>query len=311
MVTGSQLRAMIQLLDDSDQEVVDIVEQKLLEQGQEIVAEMEQIWLDNEFPDFNPKIEKVLKEIQQQILFQDVHSWLESDEPSALMGWILASRIQYPGLKYESVKAQLNQYKIDAWVMLSGVRNPLDQIAILNYIIFEKFGFKGNNENYHSPENSILPRVLETKLGNPISLANLYLTIAQDLGIPIFGVNLPQHFILAYCKMKTEPNEFGIIPQNKIRLSEIESVEFYVNPFSNGQIFKKESIDAFLKVIHVQPQDNFYFPCSSLDIFKRILRNMHYAYSELHDFNKQNDVVDLMKLVGLHIDTDENDIGDE
>jgi hypothetical protein len=38
---------------------------------------------------------------------------------------------------------------------------------------------------------------------------------------------------------------------------------------------------------------------------------MHYAYSELHDFNKQNEVADLMKLVGLHIDTDDNDIGDE
>lgn len=305
MISDSQLRAMIQLLDDDDQEVLNIVEQKFLELGQTIVADLEQIWLNNDYPLLNPKIDGVLKNIQQDLLHKEVKDWMFIEEPSALSAWILASKIQYPGLKYESVKAQLNQFKIDAWVMLSSVQNPHDQIGILNYILFEKYGFKGNNENYHSPENSILPRVLETKKGNPISLAILYLSIAQDLGIPIFGVNLPQHFVLAYCKVKSTPNEFGVVPKNKLLISDIESVEFYVNPFSNGQIFNKESIDAFLKVIRVEPQESFYFPCSTMDIFKRILRNLHFAYSEQHEFDKQNEVVDLMKLIGLQMNTDD------
>ena len=305
MITNSQLLAMIKLLDDTDQEVLDVVERKFIELGSSIVPELEQIWLNQEFPELNPRIEIILKNIQRQDLFQSVHQWVESENPDVLTGWILASRVQYPGLKYDSVKAQLNQLKIDAWVMLSGVHNPLDQIAILNHIFFERNGYKGNNQNYHSPENSILPRVLETKMGNPISLAILYLTVAQDLGIPVFGINLPQHFVLAYCKLKTQPNEFGIIPKNKLILSDFESVEFYFNPFSKGQIFNKESIDAFLKVIKVIPQDNFYLPCSSMEIFKRILRNLHYSYGEQQDFNKQNEVVELMKLVGLQIHDDD------
>lgn len=305
MINDSQLRAMIQLLDDEDQEVVNIVEQKFLDLGESVVANLEQIWLNNEYPLLNTRIDYILKNIQQKLLFTEVKDWMLKADTSPLSAWILASKVQYPGLKYESVKAQLNQFKIDAWVMLSSVQNPHDQIGILNYILFEKYGFKGNNENYHSPENSILPRVLETKKGNPISLAILYLSIAQDLGIPIFGVNLPQHFVLAYCKLKSTPNEFGIVPKNKLLVSDIESVEFYVNPFSNGQIFNKESIDAFLKVIRVEPQDSFYFPCSTIDIFKRILRNLHFAYSEQHDFDKQNDVLDLMKLIGLQMNTDE------
>lgn len=296
---------MIQLLDDDDPEVVEIVEQKFLEEGLNAVNDLEQIWLDNEFPQHNAKIERILKIIQQQILFQDVNDWMDLKEPSVLAGWILASRIQFPGLKLETLKTQLNQFKIDAWVMLSGVNNPTDQIAVLNYIFYEKYGFKGNHENYHSPENSLLPRVLETKLGNPISLAILYMVIAQDLGIPVFGVNLPQHFVLAYCNMKTKPNHLGVFLNNQLLLNEVESVEFYFNPFSKGQIFNKESIDAFLKVIHVKQQKHFYLPCSSLEIFKRILRNLHFAYSEQHDFEKQNDVSKLMKLIGMHKDNDE------
>ena len=307
MITKNQLRAMILLLDDTDQEVVDIVESKFLEEGKAAITELEEIWLENEFPELNFKIEEIVKKIQQQILFQDVMDWMESDNPSALDGWVLASRIQYPGLKIELARQQLNQFKIDAWVMLSSVQNPADQIAILNHVFFEKYGFKGNHSNYHSPDNSILPRVLETKLGNPISLAILYQAIAQDLGIPVFGVNLPQHFVVAYCKMKKSVEDLGLKIDKRMDVNEVEEVIFYFNPFSKGQIFNSESIDAFLKVIHVKKQEHFYWPCASVEIFKRILRNLHFAYSEQHQFDKQQEVLELMKFIGMVEDNMDDD----
>jgi len=299
VITKNQLRAMILLLDDTDREVVEIVESKFLEEGKAAIIELEEIWLENEFPELNFKIEEILKKIQQQILFQDVMDWMESDNPSAIDGWVLASRIQYPGLKIELARQQLNQFKIDAWVMLSSVQNPIDQIAILNHVFFEKYGFKGNHSNYHSPDNSILPRVLETKLGNPISLAILYQSIAQDLGMPVFGVNLPQHFVVAYCSMKKGVEALGLKTGKHLKLNEVEEVIFYFNPFSKGQIFNRESIDAFLKVIHVEKQEHFYWPCTSVEIFKRILRNLHFAYSEQHQFDKQQEVLELMKFIGM------------
>ena len=70
MLTPNQLRAMIQLLDDDDLEVVEIVEQKFLEEGITAVDDLEQIWLDNEFPQFNVKIERILKHLAGKISFQ-------------------------------------------------------------------------------------------------------------------------------------------------------------------------------------------------------------------------------------------------
>lgn len=297
---------MIQLLDDTDHEVVDIVERKFLEVGISSISELEEIWLENEFPELNVRIEGILKKIQLQQLYLDVQNWMNSENPAAIDGWLLASRIQYPGLKIENIQKQLNQFKIDAWVMLSSVDNPIDKIAILNHVFFEKYGFKGNHQNYHSPDNSILPRVLETKLGNPISLAILYQTIAQDLGIPVFGVNLPQHFVVAYCKMKEENNGLQLYARSMLNVNEIDEVLFYFNPFSKGQVFHRESIDAFLKVIHIEQREHFYWPCNTIEIFKRILRNLHYSYSEQHEYQKQNEVLELMKFIGMIEDNDDD-----
>lgn len=290
----------MQLLDDTDDEVVEIVESKLLNEGAVFVPELEELWLENTYPHLNNRIEEIIKRYQKISLLQDIDLWLaRKPEASALEAWVLASRVQYPGLKIGMVRAHLNQLKIDAWVKMGGVKNPLDQIQILNQVFFETYGFKGNNDNYHNPDNSIITRVLETKFGNPISLSLLYMSVAHDLGLPLFGINLPQHFVLAYCRMNTPLNDNGTYDKTAIRLDNVDQVNFYVNPFSKGQIFTKESVDAFLKVIKVAPQPTFYQPCNPLDIFQRILRNLHHAYAEQQDAEKQRDILDIMKHLGM------------
>ena len=290
----------MQLLDDTDDEVIEIVESKLLNEGAVFVPELEEIWLENTYPHLNDRIEEIIKRYQKISLLQDIDFWLaKKSEASALEAWVLASRVQYPGLKIGMVRAHLNQLKIDAWVKMGGVKNPLDQIQILNQVFFQTYGFKGNNDNYHNPDNSIITRVLETKFGNPISLSLLYMSVAHDLGLPLFGINLPQHFVLAYCRMNTPLNDNGTYDKSAIRLDNVDKVNFYVNAFSKGQIFTKESVDAFLKVIKVAPQPTFYRPCIPLEICHRILRNLHHAYAEQQDAEKQRDILDIMKHLGM------------
>jgi regulator of sirC expression with transglutaminase-like and TPR domain len=300
------IHALVKLLDDTDEEVVNIVESKLIGEGAYYIPELEEIWLENTYPQLNQRIEEIIKRYQKVSLLQDIDLWLaKKEDATALEAWLLASRVQYPGLKLGMVKAHLNQLKIDAWVKMGGVKNPFDQIQILNHVFFETYGFKGNNENYHNPDNSIITRVMETKFGNPISLSILYMSVAHDLGLPLFGVNLPQHFVLAYCRLNTPINENGTYDRDKIKVSNVEKVNFYVNAFSKGQIFTKESVDAFLKVIKVNPQPSFYEPCDNLEIFRRILRNLHFAFSEQQDSDKQRDIYDIMKYLGM-VDSEES-----
>ncbi|MGO9971322.1 MAG: transglutaminase family protein [Solirubrobacteraceae bacterium] len=59
-------------------------------------------------------------------------------------------------------------------------------------------GFRGDHENYDDPENSMLDLVLARRRGLPILLSVIYIEVARRAGIPIAGVGLPGHFVVAH-----------------------------------------------------------------------------------------------------------------
>ena len=120
------IHALVKLLDDTDEEVVNIVESKLIGEGAYYIPELEEIWLENTYPQLNQRIEEIIKRYQKVSLLQDIDLWLaKKEDATALEAWLLVSRVQYPGLKLGMVKAHLNQLKIDAWVKMGGVKKPI------------------------------------------------------------------------------------------------------------------------------------------------------------------------------------------
>jgi regulator of sirC expression with transglutaminase-like and TPR domain len=120
--------------------------------------------------------------------------------------------------------------------------------------------------------------VLESKKGNPVTLAILYLAIAVKLGIPLYGVNLPKNFILAYME-ELYPSKIAGSADDRI-------VSFYINPYNNGAVLTKREIDYFLKQQKIQPLDSFYYPCDNLTIIQRLILNLVFSYERLEDYAK-------------------------
>lgn len=293
----STLKAMIRLLDDPDEAVSQALETRFMEEGEDIVDDLESIWLANEFPAVSRHIELLIKRIQKQGLHRRFNNWFQQEQPDLVEGWVLVSQVQYPGLKIEAIRRTLSDIKLDAWLMMGGVENDLDKVQILNHVFFEQQGFHGDNSQYHYTDNSFINRVLERKTGNPISLSVVYMVVAQSLGLPVFGVNLPQHFVVGFCQLR-EGLE-GVKNMKMVGVADVEKVLFYINPYSKGQVFTKENVDAFLKVVNVTPQKQFYQPCGVKEIIKRMLRNLHFSYGEVQDLEKQQEVLQMMKLAGM------------
>jgi len=293
----STLKAMIRLLDDPDEAVSQALETRFMEEGEDIVDDLESIWLANEFPSVSRQIELLIKRIQKQGLHRRFNNWFQQEQPDLVEGWVLVSQVQYPGLKIEAIRRTLSDIKLDAWLMMGGVENDLDKVQILNHVFFEQQGFHGDNSQYHYTDNSFINRVLERKTGNPISLSVVYMVVAQSLGLPVFGVNLPQHFVVGFCQL-IEGFE-GVKNMKMVGVADVEKVLFYINPYSKGQVFSKENVDAFLKVVNVTPQTQFYQPCDVKEIIKRMLRNLHFSYGEVQDLEKQQEVLQMMKLAGM------------
>lgn len=90
--------------------------------------------MNNEFPDASRCIELVINKIQKNLLHQRFKNWIEQDQPDLIEGWVLVTQLQYPGVKLMDVKSQLNDIKLDAWLLMGNVENDLDRIQILNHV---------------------------------------------------------------------------------------------------------------------------------------------------------------------------------
>ena len=159
------------------------------------------------------------------------------------------------------------------WIELNQGLTALEKVRVINHIIFDVHSYSGNTNNYHAPQNSYFNNMMESKKGNPLSLSILYCVIAQELNLPIYGVNLPEHFILAY----VDTGEILPALSNNIA----DKVLFYINAFSKGSVFSNKEIDVFIKQLKLEPDSKYYEPCSNLSMIKRLLNNLIYSYQKL------------------------------
>ena len=86
--------------------------------------------------------------------------------------------------------------EIDALAALAGASVPGPTEAMAH--VFGSLGFAPNVSNYYALSNSLLHRVLETRRGNPISLAVVAIEISKRLGVKLVPVGMPGHFLIGY-----------------------------------------------------------------------------------------------------------------
>jgi regulator of sirC expression with transglutaminase-like and TPR domain len=284
----SEIKALITLLEDPDWTVYEAVKNRLSNLGTEILPELKSAWEMSRSDLFLERSALIIADVQFNQTFNLFKDWVHSDNASLLEGAFLIAKYNFPDLEFDHILQKTEKIKRDAWLQMNENLTPLEQIRVLNHIIFNIHKFSRNNLDFYSPKNSYINLVLETKKGNPVSLAILYLTIAVKLGIPVYGVNLPKNFILAYVE-ELYPSKLETDLEDKI-------VSFYINPYNNGAILTKREIDYFLKQQKIKPLDSFYFPCNSLTIVQRLILNLIFAYERQEEFTK---VEELKKFLNI------------
>ncbi len=73
-----------------------------------------------------------------------------------------------------------------------------EKVDNLMNFLFKEEGFEGNSDNYYSLDNCYLHRVLESKKGLPVTLSILAVLLAEEAGLPLYGIGLPLHFIVGH-----------------------------------------------------------------------------------------------------------------
>jgi regulator of sirC expression with transglutaminase-like and TPR domain len=285
----NEVQALISLLDDSDTGIIMHVEQRILILGRDVIPSLEDAWSSSFDPTKQQRIESLIHKINFDSLLIELQNWQQNNSLDIIAGTILIARYQYPDLDEARIYDQLNQLKRSIWLELNFNLTALEKVNVMNRVLFDTYLFKGNTANFHSPSNSYINIVLDTKKANPLLLSIIYMFLAQQLDMPIAGVNLPEHFVLAYLDDQDILNE--AFNDNE------SSVLFYINAFSRGTIFHRNEIDSFLKKLDLEPNEAYYQPCRNEEILKRMLRNLIFAYQKLGEIEKVEELEIMLKVL--------------
>lgn len=285
MNKANEIKALLALLDDPSDEVFMHVAQNILQQGEDIIPELEKAWETSLNQILQERIENLIQEIQFTSTLKQLEDWKDNNSTDLLKGAFLIAKYQYPDIKYDSILEPFNKIKQDAWLEISTNLTALEKVRVLNHIFYTIYEFSGNSSNFFAPQNSFLNHVFETKKGNPITLGIIYISLAQQLDIPIYGVSMPRNFILAYL------DEFNL--NNPYE----DEILFYINPYNKGTVLGKREIDYFLKQQKLEQKDIYYKPCSNITIIKNLIKNLVYSYEKLGYPDKIEDMKNLYSVL--------------
>jgi regulator of sirC expression with transglutaminase-like and TPR domain len=270
-VNDSELRALVSLIADNDQEVRNHVESRLLLMGEDAIPWLEKELDQSGFDDaLQDRILNLIHTLQFELLLGRLSNWALLGANDLLEGLWLVATYQYPDLDVQKLRSTLDNMYYKTWMDLRDGMNPYDQIRIMNQVLLEDFKLAPNVRNFQSPGNSMINIVLENKKGNPISLCAIYLLVGQRLGLPLYGVNLPNMFILTYKTI---------------------NLQFYVNVFNRGIIFNRQDVENYIRTLKLESLEVFFEPCSNLEIIKRVLRNLYSSFEHLGEIDKMNEVL--------------------
>ena len=284
MLNEKEIAAVIRLLDDPDEHIYNQIEDKILSYGSGVITYLEDAWSQSFDAILQKRIENLVHKIQFNDVKEDLALWHQSGNFDLLRGILIVNKYQYPDLDEQKIINQIECIKRDVWLLMMYDASPAETVKIMNNVFFNVYKFSGNTTNHTDPQNSYISQVLESKKGNQISLAIIYSIVAQKLDIPIYGVNLPQHFILGYVDESEKESDKA-------------EVLFYINAFNKGYMFDKKDIDQFLRQLKIEPTEHFYQSCSNAEIIKRVLRNLISSYQKSGLDDKAAEVEELLDIL--------------
>ncbi len=271
MENDSKIKALIHLLEDPDSRIYDSISHNLMDLGPDIIPELEEAWEQSTDTLKQRRLENLIQEIQSLTVLKSMNSWIE-DSQSLVKGAFLVAKYQYPDLNFQDLDKKIANISKDAWLELNKNLTALENTRVLNTIFFKNLKFGGNVTNFYAPQNNFLNLVLETKKGNPISLGILYSIIANRLGLPVYGINLPKNFLLAYIDPYASE---GMAPYTE------DQVLFYINPFRKGAVLNKSDIENFLRTQKTEIKESYFVPNSNQEIIKNLIKNIVGSYQSL------------------------------
>lgn len=258
------IRALIRLLSDDDDRIVKTISAKLVEAGCAAIPLLQEAEIEQ--PEMAARIASVLDDIRGGGIERELEELLQADPDHVDLerGAFLLARYAYPELDEGRYVQRLDEMAAEARDRIGSRQGDEEIVKTLGRYLFVEQAFKGNTRNYYDADNTYLHRVIERRTGIPISLSTLYLLIGKRLGLPVFGIGMPGHFLVRY---------------------ESERYQVFIDCFNAGAFLTERDCGRFLTQAGYGFDEQYLSKSTNRAILLRSLRNLVPIY------HKQNDRV--------------------
>lgn len=192
---------------------------------------------------------------------------------------LLIAAGEYPHLNVEEYLAELDAFAEMARALDDVFADPLVRIMRLSNLLFDELQFRGNAEKYYDARNSFLNDVIDRRLGLPITLSVLMIEVGRRIGLKLFGVGMPGHFMAKY-----SDNE----------------QEIFVDPFHGGRIVNEERCHEMILEMYqgqMKFHPSFLYAVGKKQILTRMLQNLKGIYSRAQNHHKTLGMIELALLI--------------
>lgn len=199
---------------------------------------------------------------------------LELDRAALLM-----AAEEYPNLDVEAYLSLLDNFAEQARARDDSFADPLTRIMRLGNLVFDDLGFRGNAENYYDARNSFLNNVIERRTGIPITLSVVMMEIGRRIGLTLYGVGMPGHFLVKYVD---------------------EEQEIFADPFHGGRIVDENRCRQMVEEMYngqLPFSASFLNAVTKKQILSRMLQNLKGIYARANDHFKLLSATDRALLI--------------
>ncbi len=267
----SELMALIALLDEPDELVFSSIRNRIMDFGITALPVLEKKLPVADDALIINRMGELIDELFFNESAKGLRRWGNTKEKDILKAWVLLSEFLYPELDKTNLNNSFMRIFKDVWLEINNRLTALEKIKVINHILYKVYSFSGSAENLF-PDSYLLGNFLQYKQGTPLTMSMFYLSLAQRLRLPVFGVSLPHHFILAY-----------VDEQHRVQQADrytAEDVLFYINPFNKGVVFTKNEVDLYLKQYNITPKASYSSPCSNVRVIQRFVTELEQVWEK-------------------------------
>ncbi len=287
MILDKEIEALLHLIDDPDQFVYETVSERLLSFGRPIIPKLELLWETSEDLQAQERIESLIHRLHYRDLFTEFSKWAQ-DSKDLTQGALLVSKYNYPDLDITPILQQVEKIRRNVWLELNSFLTPMEQVNVINSIIFNYYKHAGAELDYENPDLFLLHKTLESKKGNAISNGILYLILCQKLDIPVYALNIPLQFIMGYSDEERE----GL----RSRGHGSEKIKFYIDGLS-GQMYSQRDMENYFKRMNVPPVNAYFKPMDNKGIIKFLLTEYQKCFESITLEYKKEELQNIINLL--------------